>query len=194
MITNTPNKVLPLLRNATAELHKKLDESLPISSSSPTIEDYSQHLMWFKEWLSHIEKIIAGGHTSLTEFTATNSTALHLLEHDLQALRIESVPASAAFESPANLNAAYYLGVEYVVKGSALGSAMLYGKISQLFPTAPIEFMKDSMTHGKERWKKFLVKLEAHEWTEDDILSAQQGSIWAFQQYIKLHDVATQHS
>jgi heme oxygenase (biliverdin-IX-beta and delta-forming) len=194
MITNTPNKVLPLLRNATAELHKKLDESLPMSSSSPTIEDYSQHLMWFKEWLAHIEKITAGGHASLTEFTATNSSALHLLEHDLQALRIESVPASAAFESPANLNAAYYLGVEYVVKGSALGSAMLYGKISQLFPTAPIEFMKDSMTHGKERWKKFLVKLEAHEWTEDDILSAQQGSIWAFQQYIKLHDVATQHS
>jgi heme oxygenase (biliverdin-IX-beta and delta-forming) len=193
MTTTATHKVLPLLRNATAQLHKQLDDSLPLASPRPSIEDYSRHLLGFKNWLSDIEKLTNGSHSSSEEFAAINTTALKLLEHDLQGMNADMLASSATMTKPANLSPAYCLGIEYVVKGSALGTAMLYNKVSQLFPSAPIEFMKDSMTHGKERWKKFLVKLESYDWTEDDLASAQEGSIWAFQQYITLHEMSLQN-
>jgi heme oxygenase (biliverdin-IX-beta and delta-forming) len=193
MLTDAPNKVLPLLRNATAALHKQLDESLPLAAVQPTIEDYSQHLLMFKNWLSEIENLTARSNLFNGEFSITNSVALKLLAHDLQTLGVEILPPAPATEGGYKVGTAYFLGVEYVVRGSALGTAMLHTKVSQLFPDAPIEFMSDAMKFGKDRWKQFLVKLESYEWTDKDLSMAQAGSIWAFQQYITLYEQSTQN-
>jgi heme oxygenase (biliverdin-IX-beta and delta-forming) len=193
MLTNVPNKVLPLLRNATAALHKQLDESLPLAAVQPTIEDYSQHLLMFKNWLSEIENLTAKSNFFNGEFSITNSVALKLLGRDLQVLGVEVLSPAPPKESGYSAGTAYCLGVEYVVRGSALGTAMLHKKVAQLFPEAPIEFMSDAMEFGKDRWKQFLVKLESYAWTEEDLSMAQKGSIWAFQQYIKLYKQSTQN-
>lgn len=190
MITTTPNPVLLHLRNATAELHKKLDASLPLASAYPSLEDYTQHLLGFKHWLSDLGASMSGSPLVSAEFLALNATALRLLTKDLQGLNVPDTASIYASDHSLNLSAGFCLGIEYVVKGSALGTAMLYRKASTLFPSAPIEFMQDSMIHGKDRWKKFLVKLESHGWTESDVSSAQEGSIWAFQRYIHLHEMS----
>jgi heme oxygenase (biliverdin-IX-beta and delta-forming) len=193
MLTDAPNKVLPLLRNATAALHKQLDESLPLAAVQPTIEDYSQHLLMFKNWLSEIENLTAKSNFLNGEFSITNSVALKLLGRDLQLLGVEISSPAPSEEGGYSAGTAYFLGVEYVVRGSALGTAMLHKKVSQLFPDAPIEFMSDAMKFGKDRWKQFLVKLESYEWTDEDLSIAQAGSIWAFQQYITLYEQSTQN-
>jgi heme oxygenase (biliverdin-IX-beta and delta-forming) len=193
MLTNAPNKVLPLLRNATAALHKQLDENLPLAAAQPSIEDYSQHLLMFKNWLSEIENLTAKSDFLHGEFSNTNAVALKLLSHDLQVLGVEISSAAAPTDGGYKGGKAYCLGVEYVVRGSALGTSMLHKKVSQLFPDAPIEFMSDSMKFGKDRWKQFLVKLESFAWTDEDLATAQEGSIWAFQQYIKLYEQSTQN-
>jgi heme oxygenase (biliverdin-IX-beta and delta-forming) len=190
MITTASDTVLPLLRKATAELHAKLDNSLPLASAYPCIEDYSQHLLGFKNWLSEIAAFVNHSSFSSSEFSEINTTLLKLLERDLQALNVKVTSPAPSNESSIKLNAAYCMGIEYVVKGSALGSAMLYNKAAKMFPAAPIEFMQDSKNNGKHRWKEFIEKLEAHDWTEDDLASAQQGSVWAFQRYIKLHEMS----
>ncbi|HSH87169.1 MAG TPA: biliverdin-producing heme oxygenase [Methylophilus sp.] len=190
MIITASDTVLPLLRKATAELHAKLDNSLPLASSHPLIEDYSQHLLAFKLWLSEIAAFIDRTSFPSTEFSQINAMLLKLLDRDLQTLKVKVSPHAAGNPTPARLSVAYCLGIEYVVKGSALGTAMLHHKATQLFPAAPIEFMQDSKMHGKYRWKKFLDKLEAHAWTEEDLASAQEGSVWAFQRYIQLHEVS----
>lgn len=193
MITTTSSRVLPLLRNATAQLHKQLDASLPFAAAQPSIEDYSRHLLGFQHWLADIDTFIAGSSLPAEEFRAVNGNALKLLEIDLQGMNVEILSPAPRNVSPINLNAACCLGIEYVVKGSALGTAMLYNKASQMFPAAPMAFMQDSMMHGKHRWKQFLLKLESHDWTETDLASAQEGSIWAFQRYITLHEMSLQH-
>lgn len=178
------------LRSATAELHKKLDESLPLAGSHPSLEDYSRHLLGFKNWHSDIGACMDSSSLSSQELLAINAQALKLLESDLQALNVNKSSTTIAAAGSIQFTPAFCLGIEYVVKGSALGTAMLYHKSAKLFPSAPLAFMQDSMTHGKERWKKFLAKLESYDWTEDELLSAQQGSIWAFQRYIKLHEMS----
>jgi heme oxygenase (biliverdin-IX-beta and delta-forming) len=193
MLTNAPNKVLPLLRNATAALHKQLDESLPLAAVQPSIEDYSQHLLMFKNWLSEIENLTAKSNLLNGEFSITNSVTLKLLGRDLQLLGVELSSPAPSRKGGYSAGTAYCLGVEYVVRGSALGTAMLHKKVSQLFPDAPIEFMSDAMKFGKDRWKQFLVKLESYAWTDEDLSIAQAGSIWAFQQYIKLYEQSTQN-
>lgn len=190
MITTASDTVLPLLRKATAELHAKLDNSLPLASAYPSIEDYSQHLLGFKHWLSEIAAFVEHSSYSASEFSEINALLLQLLERDLQAMHVKATSPAPGNESAIKLNAAYCLGIEYVVKGSALGSAMLYNKASQMFPAAPIEFMQDSKNNGKHRWKKFLEKLESFDWTEDDLASAQQGAVWAFKRFIQLHELS----
>lgn len=190
MTTTNPNPVLLHLRNATAELHKQLDESLPLAAAHPSLQDYIQHLLGFKTWLSDIGASMAGSRLVSPEFLALNTAALRLLTSDLQALNVQESPAPSVVDHSIRLNAGFCLGVEYVVKGSALGSAMLYRKASALFPSAPVTFMQDAMMHGKDRWKQFLVKLESDAWTEDDLASAREGSIWAFQRYIQLHEMS----
>jgi heme oxygenase len=190
MISTSPNPVLLHLRNATADLHKKLDQSLPLASAHPSLEDYTQHLLGFKNWLSDIGASMDGSSLVSPELLALNATALRLLASDLQALNVQESPAPSFPDNSIRLNAGFCLGIEYVVKGSALGSAMLYRKASALFPSAPVTFMQDAMMHGKDRWKQFLVKLETHMWTEDDLSSAREGSIWAFQRYIQLHEMS----
>lgn len=189
-MTTTPNPVLLHLRNATAELHKELDESLPLAAVNPSLKDYIQHLLGFKTWLSDIGAYMTDSSLVSPEFLALNTAALRLLTSDLQVLNVQDTPAISPFDHSIRLNAGFCLGVEYVVKGSALGSAMLYRKASALFPSAPMAFMQDAMMHGKDRWKQFLVKLESDAWTEDDLASAREGSIWAFQRYIQLHEMS----
>jgi heme oxygenase (biliverdin-IX-beta and delta-forming) len=192
MITMTSLQVLPVLRNATAQLHMQLDASLPLAAAYPSIEDYSQHLLGFKHWLSDIDRFIAGSSLPAEEFRAINANAMKLLEDDLQGMGLEVRDPASPTANPIKLDAACCLGIEYVVKGSALGTAMLYNKASRMFPVAPMSFMQDAMKHGKDRWKQFLLKLDSHHWTESELASAQEGAIWAFQRYIKLHEMSLQ--
>lgn len=191
MITTTHSSVLPSLRQATAALHEKLDGSLPLASAHPSIEDYYQHLQAFKHWLTELGNVFTGSHLPLEELLAINAMSLQLLESDLQAQQEPMLTDGFANRHSIPLSTAFGLGVEYAVKGSALGTAMLYSKVAQRFPSAPMAFMQDAMLHGKDRWKIFLAKLESHAWTEADIASAQEGSIWAFQRFIQLHEMQT---
>ncbi len=190
MMTTASDTVLPLLRKATAALHKQLDDNLPLAAPHPSIEDYSQHLLGFRNWLADIGVIIESSSFASDEFAGTHSLLLKLLERDLQAMNVEVSTSVPNHEASTRLNAAYCIGVEYVVTGSALGSAMLYQKASQLFPAAPMAFMQDSKLHGKARWKTFIEKLASYHWSENDLVSAQLGAVWAFQRFIQLHELS----
>ena len=191
--------IVKALRLATAELHVQLDSHLPLAQASPTLTDYGRHLIVFSLWLQHIGRLIVSRPDNQYQgFLHDHSHALNLLEKDMAALklasqleeRLEDDTIDCSTDScPYALSLPFLVGIEYVVKGSSLGSTFLYPKVLQRFPDAPVYYMQDSALHGKARWQGYLNSLDGHDWSSTALHSAQDGAVWAFNQFIHINNI-----
>lgn len=116
---------------------------MPLAAYAPTLDDYRLHLQMIAAWLAPLEHW-------LTRFDDGPQRALPfmarmpLIERDLDdaSMRVEERQAAqwdAAAPAPDAVDAAYRWGVCYVIEGSQLGGAVLYGRLRDALAQHEIE-------------------------------------------------------
>jgi heme oxygenase (biliverdin-IX-beta and delta-forming) len=174
--------VLASLRAATAEQHARLDQAMPLSGSTPTLDDYRDHLLILRAWLAPLERWLArfGDGPQDTAHLPSVPRA-SLLEQDLAHPAMPSGGMAVDDIDVATLrgDAAYRWGICYVIEGSQLGGAVLYRQLSRQLAPHPLDYLGAGKTPGP-RWQQFLQALRANVQEPADIALACAGAQRAF--------------
>lgn len=183
--------IVKALRAATQQLHSQLDSNLPLAQDDPSLADYGQHLLGLALWLQQIDRLVQRAPDHAVGVMHTDTSALDLLQQDLSLLDLHGQWQSqqtddSLISSWPLVNLPFVIGMQYVIKGSALGTAFLYPRLRQQFPQAPFFYMQDTVAHGKARWQVFLASLEQQEWSSTATEHAIAGAVWAFEQFINI--------
>ena len=171
--------VLVALRAATAERHRIVDRSMPLSRSDPTTADYLLHLHLMRAWLQPLESWLDGTHLRQTA----------LIDADLADAGMPPVPAPACIrmtQGPSSAVGAYRWGARYVIEGSRLGAAMLYGKLKDGLRPAKLRFLRGDPGDCSHHWSGFLRELGIAVQSNADISAACQGACDAFDELLAL--------
>lgn len=182
---------LSALRAATDSRHTLLDSGLPIGAADASIGDYLAHLAMLRAWLAPLADWLAnfsdGPQATLApdfrlDMDAWLRARLVLIDADLREAGIDPamLPAPASEPWPAHADAAYRWGVCYVVEGSQLGGAVLYGRLHERLAPHPLRYLKGDGIGPGPRWRLFMQALRAHVRTPADIADACQGACDAF--------------
>lgn len=180
---------LAALRHATAARHERLDSGLPLSRDDATLADYAAHLALLRAWLAPLEAWLGGyedgpqGAHGLPQ-----SGRLALIEGDLNQPGMPVAPSAAVAAAawPPEASAAYRWGVCYVIEGSQLGGAVLYGRLSERLAPHPLRYLRGATDGPGPRWRAFMLGLRAHVRTPADIADACAGACAAFDSIIGL--------
>lgn len=152
-----PTSLGVLLRNHTRKAHADIDQHpvlRPLVSSQITLAQYAQSLASLHALYSQMEPAL-GQRVSIgqREFACRSRKAC--LEADLQALGCAPMTdqAGLAWAKPQSPSEA--VGVLYVLEGSALGGDMIYGRLCQALPGAPMQFFANEKGLVQARWGQF---------------------------------------
>lgn len=180
--------VLAALRTATAARHERLDSGLPLSAPFPTLDDYAVHLCMVRDWLAPLERWLGGFADGPQAEPSLPATArLPAIQADLAEPGMPEVaPLRPAAAWPADAGAAWRWGVAYVIEGSQLGGAVLYGKLAGPLAPHPLRYL-----HGEEggpgpRWRAFMQALRARVTSPQEIAEACAGACAAFDAILEL--------
>jgi heme oxygenase len=187
----TEPDALAALRAATDSRHTLLDSGLPIGAPEASIADYVAHLSMLRAWLAPLAGWLAGfgdgpqaAHAPdvRLDMDAWLDARLALIDADLRDAGIdpESLPAASGAPWPAQAGAAYRWGVCYVVEGSQLGGAVLYGRLHERLAPHPLRYLKGNGIGPGPRWRLFMQALRAHVRTREEIADACRGACDAF--------------
>ncbi|WP_296949285.1 biliverdin-producing heme oxygenase [uncultured Massilia sp.] len=181
---------LAALRAATGELHERLDEGLPIGKPDASLDDYAAHLALLRAWLAPLHAWQAGyadGPQADARFDA--GARLALIDADLAE---PGMPASAGPGAPqrwpAAAGAAWRWGVAYVVEGSQLGGAVLYGRLHERLAPHPLRYLRGDAAGPGPRWRAFMQALREHVRTPGEIADARAGACAAFERILALRE------
>lgn len=179
---------LAALRAATGDLHERLDGGLPIGKPDASLDDYAAHLALLRAWLGPLHAWQAGyadGPQADARFDA--APRLALIESDLAE---PGMPASAVATRPQHwpreAGAAWRWGVAYVVEGSQLGGAVLYGRLRERLAPHPLRYLKGDEAGPGPRWRAFMLALREHVRTPAEIADACAGACAAFERILAL--------
>ncbi len=183
---------LAALRAATGELHERLDGGLPIGKPDATLHDYAAHLALLRAWLEPLHAWQAGhadGPQADVRFDA--APRLALIAADLAEPGMDvAAPADAAQHWlehwPAQASAAWRWGVAYVVEGSQLGGAVLYGRLRERLAPHPLRYLQGDPAGPGPRWRAFMLALRLHVRTPAEIAEACAGACAAFERILAL--------
>lgn len=180
--------VLAALRTATASRHERLDSGLPLSAPLPTLDDYAAHLAMVRDWLAPLERWLAGFGDGPQADPALPATArLALIQADLAEPGMPEVaPLRPAAAWPADASAAYRWGVAYVIEGSQLGGAVLYGKLIGPLAPHPLRYLRGDEGGPGPRWRAFMQALRARVTSSAEIAEACAGACAAFDAILAL--------
>lgn len=179
--------VLAALRTATASRHERLDSGLPLSAPSPSLADYAAHLGMVRDWLAPLEAWLAGFDDGpQCEPTLPAAARLALIEADLAEAGMPEVPVHAPASWPPEASAAYRWGVAYVIEGSQLGGAVLYGKLVGPLAPHPLRYLRGGEGGPGLRWRAFMLALRAHVTSPGQIADACAGACAAFDAILAL--------
>jgi heme oxygenase len=184
---------LAALRKATASRHHALDSALAIGAPDASLEDYVRHLQLLREWLAPLETWLHGHADGPHRAPGLEPPdRLALIDSDL-------ADAGAAGDDtgrpardaglPANTSAAWRWGVSYVIEGSQLGGAVLYGRLAATLAPHPLRYLRGDAQPG-QRWRTFMLALRANVRTAAEIADACAGARIAFDRIIALHGAA----
>jgi len=175
---------LAALRAATDSRHQQLDSGLPIGSPHASIDDYARHLRMLQAWLAPLQAWLAGFDDG-PRFD--HGGRLALIEADLAEPGMPAAgagpamtPAAAPAAWPAQASAAWRWGVHYVIEGSQLGGAVLYGRLSERLAPHPLRYLKGDAAGPGPRWRAFMQGLREHVRTPAEIADACAGACAAF--------------
>ena len=182
------NDVLAALRTATASRHERLDSGLPLSAPEPSLFDYAEHLLMVRDWLAPLESWLAGyGDGPQAEATLPATCRLALIEADLLEPGMPAPsPVRPGAAWPAGASAAYRWGVAYVIEGSQLGGAVLYGRLSDRLAPHPLRYLRGEAGGPGPRWRAFMLALRAKVRSPEEIAEACAGACAAFDSILAL--------
>ncbi|MCC2970789.1 biliverdin-producing heme oxygenase [Massilia sp. IC2-476] len=179
--------VLAALRTATASRHERLDSGLPLSAPLPDLADYAAHLTMVRDWLAPLEAWLAGFDDGPQRDPTLPPTArLALIEADLAEPGMVDTPPRAPASWPSDASAAYRWGVAYVIEGSQLGGAVLYGKLVGPLAPHPLRYLRGLDVGPGPRWRAFMQALRAHVTSQEQIADACAGACDAFDAILAL--------
>ncbi len=179
--------ILAALRTATASRHERLDSGLPLSADLPDLADYAAHLRMVRDWLAPLESWLAGFPDGpQTEPTLPPTARLALIHADLLEPGMPDAPPRASAAWPAGASAAYRWGVAYVIEGSQLGGAVLYGKLAGPLAPHPLRYLRGDEAGPGPRWRAFMLALRAHVTSAEEVAEACAGGCAAFDAILAL--------
>jgi heme oxygenase len=183
-----PFDLLKHLKNATAALHAFLDTHLPLSAANPTSIDYGEHLYLLARWYQVLNAMLAANaDLEIRQCVLANEQALDLIQHDLKALADSRLPVfDYGIDADSAITQAYFWGIEYVIKGSALGAKFLYKKLLNSSLPVTLHFFQYAAAQGGQEWLEFSKKIHSQSLQKIDIAQAEQGAVWAFEKIIEL--------
>jgi heme oxygenase len=190
---------LAALRAATDSRHQQLDSGLPIGAPGASLDDYARHLRMLQAWLAPLQAWLAG----FDDGPRFDQTArLALIDADLaeldgrgmpaapqDAVPAAAGPAAAAGPQPAwprDAVPAWRWGVCYVIEGSQLGGAVLYGRLAARLAPHPLRYLKGDAPGPGPRWRTFMQGVREHVRSPDQIRQACAGACAAFDAILAL--------
>jgi len=185
---------LAALRAATDSRHQQLDSGLPIGAPDASLDDYARHLRMLRAWLAPLQAWLAGFDDGPRFDQAAR---LALIDADLAELEGRGMPAapqSAAPDAaetpqpawPRDASPAWRWGVCYVIEGSQLGGAVLYGRLAAQLAPHPLRYLKGGAAGPGPRWRAFMQGVREHVRTPDAIQDACAGACAAFDAILAL--------
>jgi heme oxygenase len=175
---------LTALRAATASRHTALDADLPIGAPDASLHDYTAHLVLLRAWLAPLDAWLAGYADGPQ---LDHAARLARIDADLADAGCACSIASAGPIWPASASAAYRWGVHYVIEGSQLGGAVLYGRLRDRLAPHPLRYLKGDAAGPGPRWRAFMQALRAGVRTPAEIADACAGACAAFDRILELH-------
>lgn len=180
--------VLAALRTATASRHERLDSGLPLSAPLPSLDDYAAHLCMVRDWLAPLERWLGGfADGPQAEPTLPATARLALIQADLAEPGMpELEPLRPAPAWPLEASAAWRWGVAYVIEGSQLGGAVLYGKLAGPLAPHPLRYLRGDQAGPGPRWRAFMQALRARVAGPAEVAEACAGACAAFDAILAL--------
>jgi len=181
-----PADALAALRAATDSRHQQLDSGLPIGAPDASLADYARHLRMLQAWLAPLQDWLAGFHDGprFEHGARLALIAADLAEPGMQADAVP--PAVPAPDWPRDASPAWRWGVQYVIEGSQLGGAVLYGRLAAALAPHPLRYLKGDAAGPGPRWRAFMLGLREQVRTPDEIRAACAGACAAFDRILAL--------
>ena len=182
---------LAALRGATAHQHAILDTGLPLAQADATLQDYRDHLLMLRAWLTPIEAWLA----RLRRRAAGAGRAAAGRAQPADRRRPGDRRAGAAVgprrtqRQPLgrhDASAAYRWGVCYVVEGSQLGGVVLYRRLAAQLAPHPLNYLKGSADGPGPRWRAFSEALRGQVRGSEQVAEACAGACAAFDRILAL--------
>lgn len=177
---------LAALRAATDSRHQQLDSGLPIGAPDASLDDYARHLRMLRAWLAPLQPWLAGFQDG-PHFD--QAARLALMDADLADLAEpdeDGLPAAPPPAWPRKASPAWRWGVCYVIEGSQLGGAVLYGRLAAQLAPHPLRYLKGDAAGPGPRWRAFMQGLREHVRTPAEIQQACAGACAAFDAILSL--------
>jgi heme oxygenase len=180
----TKKEPWPILREATAAAHRRLEEVPRIArifADDYRREELAELLAVMRAIHRPLERVLAGG-CDLAAFGYRPRTPL--LDADLAALDWRGDIADRPFVAPAG--AASLLGVCYVVEGSMLGGVAIRKRLIERFGPAILAVCSFYAPYGEEageHWRRFRGELDARIASQDDLDACLAAALVTFQHF-----------
>ena len=175
---------LTALRAATASRHAALDADLPIGGPDASLHDYTAHLALLRAWLAPLDAWLAGYADGPQ---VDHAARLARIDADLADAGYTFATTQTGDTWPASASPAYRWGVHYVIEGSQLGGAVLYGRLRDRLAPHPLRYLKGDAAGPGPRWRAFMQALRAGVRTPAEIADACAGARAAFDCILELH-------
>ncbi|WP_020652759.1 biliverdin-producing heme oxygenase [Massilia niastensis] len=178
--------VLAALRAATASRHERLDHGLPLAGAAPGLAEYASHLRLVRDWLAPLQAWLAG-YGDGPQAVLAPVARLSLIEADLLEAGMPAACAPLAAQVwPEGASAAYRWGVCYVIEGSQLGGAVLYGRLAERLAPHPLRYLRGEPGGPGPRWRTVMQALRGEVRTPAEIAEACAGACAAFDSILAL--------
>jgi heme oxygenase len=184
---------LAALRAATDSRHQQLDSGLPIGAPDASLDDVARHLRMLPARLAPLQAWLAGFEDGPRFDQAAR---LGLIEADLAEPGMPAASQAGASDAaqpawPLDAGPAWRWGVCYVIEGSQLGGAVLYGRLADRLAPHPLRYLKGDAAGPGPRWRTFMHGLREHVRTPDQIRAACAGACAAFDAILALAPYTT---
>ena len=179
----TPSPVLAALRAATARSHQALEERLDIAAPGATRQDYLDYLedmhgwlqafeqpLWDADWPACLEAGARGGKVAWIE---QDLASAGMARHAVDALPRPGF--SADLTRPASR-----FGLAYVIEGSQLGTKQLRQRLGPSLDGWEPRWLEGYGARNGALWRSFLLALEQHVRTPQDIDDACAAAVAGF--------------
>jgi heme oxygenase (biliverdin-IX-beta and delta-forming) len=159
------SSALEVIRAATADAHRALEQKLEIARPNAGEDAYGRYLEAMLGWLAPLEPALWAGAWPVRVAAAERADKVRWIEADLQA-RGRTAQLLAALPRQRVLppldSLAQRFGVAYVIEGAQLGGQMLLRTLGPRLSPLPTRWLQGYGPQSGERWRTFLAALDTN--------------------------------